>query len=148
MKNTIILVALVLTSAVAFAGTKTKKTISAEQFIKEVSNYVGDMSSTKANAFRGELAEVGGECFVTLEKDNKGRLQVVLSSEKGFQIDAIIGDEKVKVITVSDSDGSFSSEYTFGFMGLHRLDITHVDDAYDHVTFKAGTTTLSCEADY
>jgi superoxide dismutase len=139
---------MILASVGAFAGKKETKTMTADKFIAEVKSYLGDMGTVKAHSFTGELSEIGGQCWVNLEKNEKGQIQVVLTSEKGFKIDAWIGDENVKLVSETDSDGSFYKSYTFGFMGLHKLEIVHVDDAYDHMILKAGTTTMSCDADY
>lgn len=148
--NKLILVLLIGASVAAQADIKpVKKTISPKQMLKDVQTYIMHLNSDSKEPFMGELDEIGGECFVSLEKDEKGRDIVVLKSDKGFQIDTVVfADDKIKFTAYEADDGSFSHSYEYGIGGVNKLTFTHHDDASDAFTLRTGSTSLSCGVYY
>lgn len=125
------------------------KNISQEQFLTEVGQYFSNMTGTFPAAFNGELEDIGGECTVGLVHDENGHNQILLQGESTIRLAASFDqDSAVKVSVEGEADGSFQKTYVFGFMGLYKMKITHVDDAYDTVSLSNGITTLQCGAYY
>lgn len=148
--NKLILVLLIGASVAVKADIKpVKKTISPKQMLTQVKDYIGHLNSDSKDPFMGELDEIGGECFVNLEKDEKGRDIVVLKSDKGFQIDTVVfADDKIKFTAYESDDGSFSHVFEYGIGGVNKLTFTHQDDASDAFTLRTGSTSLSCGVYY
>lgn len=140
--KSLIIAALMTASLNSHAATQI---ISPKEFIKNINNYLMHLSSDDKVQFVGDLDEIGGECTVTLEKDEKGRMNIVMKSDKGFQIGAVIfNDDKIKLKSEESEDGSFSHVYSFGIGGVNKFTMVSVDDAYETITLQTGSTSLQC----
>lgn len=116
-----------------------------KEFIKSVHNYLVHLSNNDKIQFVGELDEIGGECTVSLEKDEKGRTNIVMKSDKGFQIDVVIfNDDTIKLKSRNSEDGSFSRTYSFGIGGINKFTAVSVSDAYEIIILQTGSTSLEC----
>lgn len=137
-----VIIALLMTaSASSQAATKV---LTPKEFIKSVNSYLAN-SNNDENQFIGDLDEIGGECIVALEKDEKGRMNIVLKSDKGFQIDTVIfNDDKIKFTAEESEDGSYSHVYSYGIGGVNKFTVVNADDAYVTMSLRTGSTSLQC----
>lgn len=145
MKQIIFMLALTLGG---FAQAKTE-IITTEKFLKNVKDYIMHLGNHTEAEFIGELADIGGECRVSLVKDEKGRYQIVLKSDKNFQlVTSVRLSEKVKVQSIENEDGSFEHTYSYGYGGVNKFTITSHDDAGMSIALKSGVTSLLCEVNF
>lgn len=119
------------------------------QLEEKLGSYFASLGSSKPVVFEGELDDVGGECTVSIAKQEDQSLLITLAGEGHLSLSFKVGaDDQIRFKEKVSSDDSFWNEYRTGMFGSYALTILHVDDAYDTVSVQVGSTNLTCGAYY
>lgn len=128
---------------------KRSEQVSHQKFISHVKNYLMHLNGESKPVFNGELADLGGECSVTIEKDKNNKDMIVLRSDKNLKLEVVVREnDQIKLYAVSSDDGSFVDRYSFGTGGVKKFVVTYEEDAGMSVALQYGSTSLNCQVGF